>query len=387
MAFTAGPSSWLALGAVSGLCCCYVAFTVQRAALREEGWRAQIDARKRQSEQMAERLAKLKVEGSQGEADQKKALAIYGIVKGLSEALDYETMRPKLEAAVQQQLGFEEFALYVADMRFDGTMHPLAKRRLVGSVGAAWDTLKSYLEAQKLSMEEAHLLPAPQSAVAAPVHHGKELVGYIFGRVPPRGDGQKLVELSRRFGEDIAFALKRVRLFQEVERLSELDGLTGVHRRVIWDQRIKEETQRARTFKTGYCVLLLDIDHFKRLNDTYGHPFGDQVLKRMGEVLRRSIYDTDFVARYGGEEFGVLLPRADPSGVVAKAERIRQNVEKEAFTHGLETLKVTVSIGIAAFPRDGQTSDEVVATADRGLYVAKEQGRNRVIDAGAEKTA
>jgi diguanylate cyclase (GGDEF)-like protein len=387
MAATVGPSDWLAYGFVVAAACGYVAYKVRRAALKEASWRMQFDARKRQAAEMAERLAKLKIEGSQGEAEQKKALAIYGVVKGLSEALDYETMRPKLESAVQQQLGVEEFALYVSDMRSEGTMHPLAKRRLVGSVGAAWDTLKSHLESHKLPLDQPHFLPAPQNAIAIPIRHGQELVGYLFGRVPPRSEGPKLVELARRFGEDIAFALKRVRLFQEVERLSELDGLTGVQRRVMWDQRIKDETQRARTFKTGYCVLLLDIDHFKRLNDTYGHPFGDQVLRRIGEVLRRTIYDTDFVARYGGEEFGVLLPRADPQGVMVKAERIRQAIEKEAFSHGLESLKVTVSIGLAAFPRDGQTPDEVVAAADRALYVAKDQGRNRVIDVGAERGA
>jgi len=351
-----------------------------------EAWRLQLEARRRQSEEMAERLAQLKKEGSQGEAEQKRAQAMYGIIKGLSEALDWETMRPKLEQAIHQLLGLDEFALYVSDMRFENTMHPLVKRRLVGSVGGAWESLRSFLEGKKLSMQEPHLLPPPQGSIVIPVHHGAELVGFLFGRLPPGGDGSQFLERARQFGEEIAFALKRVRLFQEVERLSELDGLTGVYRRVIWDQRLKEEVVRSKTFKTTFCVLLLDIDHFKRLNDTYGHQFGDAVLRKVGEVLRKSVYDTDFVARYGGEEFGVLLPRADSSGVVVKAERVRTNIEKESFVLGLETIKVTVSIGVAHFPRDGQTPDEVVAQADRALYAAKASGRNRVVDiAEAEK--
>jgi two-component system cell cycle response regulator len=140
---------------------------------------------------------------------------------------------------------------------------------------------------------------------------------------------------------------------------------------------------RAKTFKTTLCLMMLDIDHFKRLNDRYGHPFGDQVLRRVGELLNASVYDTDFVARYGGEEFVVVLPRAEPAGALRKAEAIRRTLENERFALALETIRVTASFGIAHFPRDAATPEELIGQADAALYQAKSQGRNRVIDCEA----
>jgi diguanylate cyclase (GGDEF)-like protein len=129
--------------------------------------------------------------------------------------------------------------------------------------------------------------------------------------------------------------------------------------------------------------MIADIDHFKRLNDTYGHQFGDAVLKRVAQLLKAGVYETDFVGRYGGEEFGIVLPRADSAGLLRKAETIRSRIAAETFSQGLEKVKLTVSIGIAHFPRDGAGPDELVAAADKALYAAKEGGRDRVVDAGS----
>jgi len=136
---------------------------------------------------------------------------------------------------------------------------------------------------------------------------------------------------------------------------------------------------RARTFKTPYSLLMLDIDHFKSINDRYGHPFGDQVLRRLGELLKGAVYETDFVARYGGEEFVVLMPRAEPVGVLRKAESIRRTIAAEKFALAFENIAVTVSIGVAHFPRDAATPEELVSKADSALYQAKSRGRDRVV--------
>ena len=380
LAVTQSDWAWLLIGVYSGAASLYGALAVLRYLDRRDAWIGELESRRKQAEEMKERLAVLKQEGVKSEAEQKRALAMYGVVKGLAEALDFETMRPKLEAAVQQHLGLDEFALYVSDMRYEGTMHPLVKRRLVGSVGGTWDSLRSFLEGRKLALTEPQYLASPQNSIGVPVSQGEEIVGYLFARVPAQSEAKTLLERAQQFGTEIAFALKRVRLFQEVERLSEFDGLTGVYRRVIFDQRMKEETLRAKTFKTTYCVAIVDIDHFKRLNDTYGHQFGDAVLKKVGEVLRKNVYDTDFVARYGGEEFAIVMPRASAEGVLAKAEKIRQAIERESFVHGLETVRVSASIGVGHYPRDGRTPEEVIAQADRALYHAKGSGRNRVVD-------
>jgi len=104
------------------------------------------------------------------------------------------------------------------------------------------------------------------------------------------------------------------------------------------------------------------------------------VLRRVGEILRTSVYDTDFVARYGGEEFAILLPRADPAGVLRKAEQIRRAIEGEVFELAMDRVPVTVSIGIAHFPRDAGDVETIVRAADQALYRAKESGRNRAVD-------
>ena len=145
-----------------------------------------------------------------------------------------------------------------------------------------------------------------------PIHDSGELVGYFYARLPKDQEPQALLAKAKIFAAETSLAFRRVKLFQEMEQLSQVDGLTGVFRRGAFDEKLREETLRARTFKTTYSLLMLDIDHFKRLNDRYGHPFGDQVLRRIGEILQGSVYETDFVARYGGEEFVLIMPRAEP---------------------------------------------------------------------------
>ncbi len=146
------------------------------------------------------------------------------------------------------------------------------------------------------------------------------------------------------------------------------------------DEKIEEEIKRANSFKTTFAFMIADIDHFKEVNDRYGHQFGDFVLRRVGEILKNSVYETDFVGRYGGEEFGIILPRADCEGVLRKAEAIRSKIENEVFTIGFESVKITLSIGIAHFPRDAADAAQIIKMADDALYYAKEHGRNRVVD-------
>ncbi len=126
---------------------------------------------------------------------------------------------------------------------------------------------------------------------------------------------------------------------------------------------------------------MVDIDHFKSVNDTHGHAAGDAVLARVGQLLHESFYETDVVGRYGGEEFIVLLPRAEAAGVMRKADALRHRFEIETIPSGFESLRITVSVGLAHYPHNGRTAEELIASADRALYRAKETGRNRVVAA------
>ena len=371
---------WYGLGAWSvfgGLC---AAFVIARKGGEYDAIDQFIDERESKRAALEKVVAEARTRGAKTEAEQREVLALYGLVKGLSEALSWDEIRPKLETAVQQFVGVEEFALYISDLRSQSSLHPLVTRRLGNSIGASWDELERYLQQRKIGMNAPHVMEAPDQAVLVPIREGQELMGYFFGRVGAGADARALVQRALSFAEQTGFAFRRLKLFQEVERLSQVDGLTGLARRGVLDQRLRDETVRAKTFKTSYCFMLLDIDHFKKFNDTYGHQFGDQVLKRVAEVVKASVYETDFVARYGGEEFGIVAPRADAIGVMRKAEAVRANVEKEEFTLGLETIHVTVSLGIAHFPRDGSTPEDVIHQADTALYHAKETGRNRAVD-------
>lgn len=328
----------------------------------------------------AEELERLRARGAEIEREHRESLAFYGMIKGLSEAISWEDLRPRLDSAIDQILGVAEYSLYTVSSRVPGQLQPLSLRRLESSPGGSWSSLERYLQERGLTADQAFFSEQPEPAVGVPIQHNSETLGYFYARAPRGTRPDALLARAQTFVDEIGFAFRRVKLFQEVESLSRIDGLTGCFRRGDFDERLRHEIVRAKTFKTPLTLLLLDIDHFKRLNDRYGHPFGDQVLRRVGELLNASVYDTDFVARYGGEEFVVVLPRAEPEGALRKAEAIRRAIEAEHFTLALETIRVTVSIGVAHFPRDAATPDELVGQADAALYRAKSDGRNRVVD-------
>ncbi len=162
------------------------------------------------------------------------------------------------------------------------------------------------------------------------------------------------------------------------------DSLTGVFNRRYLDRRLDDEVASARRYKQPLSVMLLDIDHFKQINDQYGHQTGDQVLIALGEIATEVLRETDVLTRYGGEEFLILSPHTPLAGAIKLAERLRQHIE--AYDFGLPrtlgatpSAKVTASIGVAVLDSDTGTAGSLVRAADESLYRAKQQGRNRVI--------
>jgi len=141
--------------------------------------------------------------------------------------------------------------------------------------------------------------------------------------------------------------------------------------------------RRSRRLNHTFAVLMADVDHFKQYNDVHGHPAGDEVLKRVGAVLREAIQDVDFVARYGGEEFFVLMPELKAPGAAIKAEKIREHLAQQTFLGG----PVTLSFGVAEFPANGDSGDALIAAADVALYESKRAGRDRVAVARARGPA
>jgi len=165
----------------------------------------------------------------------------------------------------------------------------------------------------------------------------------------------------------------------QLEELSITDSLTGLYNRHHLMETLAGEVARCRRHNRAFTLLIMDIDHFKSYNDTYGHLAGDEVLRRTGVLLKESIRSCDYAARYGGEEFILILPETEAEGGVETAERIRNQIAEKDMGADGDPLKVTISAGVASFPRDGDDPHSLIKRADAALYEAKRRGRNRVV--------
>jgi diguanylate cyclase (GGDEF)-like protein len=179
---------------------------------------------------------------------------------------------------------------------------------------------------------------------------------------------------------------ERLREMQsKLEEQSITDSLTGLKNRRFFDERLREEFQRAQRYGDYLSLIMADLDHFKLVNDRFGHQAGDVVLREAAALIRGSLRDPDICARYGGEEFAVILPKTHLTGALAVAERVWRSVGAKEFqigtdgTEPLQTIKVSVSVGVAFYPsKDIVSSELLVRFADQALYEAKRQGRNNI---------
>ena len=165
---------------------------------------------------------------------------------------------------------------------------------------------------------------------------------------------------------------------EEIYRLMTIDGLTQVHNKRHFQEALEREFARSKRYGNPFALVMFDIDHFKKINDTYGHLAGDEVLRNMGALLKKRVRTNDIAARVGGEEFAVILPEAGTQGGTALAEKLRRLVETEQFTYNGIVIPVTISLGVAGYVPEFETSEAVVSLADEKLYEAKRGGRNRV---------
>jgi two-component system cell cycle response regulator len=229
-------------------------------------------------------------------------------------------------------------------------------------------------------------LPAPHpaepsrwSALAVPLRISGAVAGVLA--LYERHDGQPFddadLETVRSFAGQATVALDNVLLHQEAQRLSITDGLTGLWNYRYFQMNLAKEIERSARFRRPLALLMLDLDRFKQVNDTYGHQRGDSVLVELATRVKAQTREIDILARYGGEEFVLVLPETGLSGAEHTAERICQVVRERPFTVGdEEPLTVTVSVGIAVFPDHGTDGQTLVAAADRALYGAKNAGRD-----------
>ncbi len=231
------------------------------------------------------------------------------------------------------------------------------------------------------------LAPAT-SVMVVPLRGGMRAQGFLaLGRTDLPPFNTLDLELLQTLAFQLTSVLERATLLSDLERLAVTDGLTGLYNYRHFQERYREEVNLCRRYHHPLAVMLIDLDSFKQVNDTYGHLEGDYLLVQLADVLRGALRNTELIARYGGDEFVVLMPSTNLQGGVSAANRLLQAVREARFldTQGAPRFTISLSIGVAAYPNSTQNPVELLEKADEALETAKRSGRNRVV--ACENTA
>jgi diguanylate cyclase (GGDEF)-like protein len=219
-----------------------------------------------------------------------------------------------------------------------------------------------------------------RSEMAVPLKSKNKVIGIINVESNKINDFDRIdLNLLNTLSTQLAVAVENARLYQETEQLAVTDGLTDVFNHRYFQSFFERELNRAKRYKHPLSLIMIDIDHFKKFNDTYGHQIGDQVLKTVTHVIKGQAREVDLVARYGGEEFMLVLPETGKKEAVLLAERIRLAVKKEKVSDGHKDIPhITISLGVSSYPENGSEKAELIDYVDKSLYRAKASGRDLV---------
>jgi diguanylate cyclase (GGDEF)-like protein/PAS domain S-box-containing protein len=222
--------------------------------------------------------------------------------------------------------------------------------------------------------------PLPESALCYPMIAQSETLG-IFHLCRETGPlTEAIQQLAITTAEHLSLALANVQLRATLRHQAIRDPLTGLFNRRYMEDTLERELQRAARYTMTLGVIMLDLDHFKRFNDTFGHAAGDTILRELGNLLQSHLRDEDIACRYGGEEFALIILDAPLAIIMQRAEQVRTAVQQLTITYREQSLgTVTLSLGVAVYPDHGITTEEIVHAADAALYKAKAAGRNRVV--------
>ncbi len=266
--------------------------------------------------------------------------------------------------------GQANFHLKAADYETNGLLYRIVSQSEVVSL----KDISGRDDYQPLRSSTLSVLLVPMEA------HGK-IIGVLAAESSQVGAfGEREERMLQVVARAAAMALENAMLHKKMEDLTITDELTGIYNYRYFAMKLKEEQRRAVRYDLPLSLIMIDIDWFKKFNDTYGHEVGNLVLKGMTTVVKRCIRDVDIFCRYGGEEFVIILPQTPQVEVTQIGERIRQQIELSTFggSDGIPELHVTVSVGITSFPENGKSEDEILSTADIALYRAKGSGKNVV---------
>jgi diguanylate cyclase (GGDEF)-like protein len=305
------------------------------------------------------------------------------------EILDIEEVSSRVVRSAEEISGARAL-LFLKQKRGYAVVPPSGKGRITRWKGSLLGRVIETGEAVYRSDLSRDSLPAlPEglniegeiiSVIFIPMFHEDETVGVLTVLSSERDAfTSHLFELLKVLAAQASLSISNALLHEEIRMLALTDGLTGLYNHRHFQERLSEEFKKAERFSEPLSLILTDIDHFKKVNDTYGHPAGDMVLKGFSGIIRETVREIDIPARYGGEEFAIMALKADADEARKIAERIRKRVEAHRFEADGVSIGVTVSLGIASYPRDASSREELIERADQALYKAKESGRNRTV--------
>ncbi|MDG9922693.1 MULTISPECIES: diguanylate cyclase [unclassified Pseudomonas] len=238
---------------------------------------------------------------------------------------------------------------------------------------------------------QSHQVQDPGKDLLCPHLHGTALAEQGYLCVPLMAQGEPLgvltlggnkaadLELAEAFAEQVSLGVSNLSLRESLRQQSLVDALTGLHNRRFLDETLRRELLRASRKQSPVAVVLLDVDHFKRFNDTFGHEAGDLVLRHLAMEMKRSVRTSDLACRYGGEEFCLVMPEISREDAIERCESLRLAVSRLQVRYGGQPLgPINISLGLAWFPLDGEQMDALLHAADLALYQAKRGGRNRL---------
>ena len=235
-------------------------------------------------------------------------------------------------------------------------------------------------EREVMLFTRKHRVRGLNSLVVLPLIVGDQAVGtFVLASPQSRRFPKKTREMLGVISNQVAVSIENAKMYKRMEEMATTDGLTGLPNHRTFQSRFSEMLQRAERHGKPVSFILTDVDKFKSVNDTYGHPVGDEVLRRMAKVFAGQVRKVDIVARYGGEEFAIVLEETEADGAHLLSERIRQEVAAQVINSDKGAFRVTVSLGIASYPLDGTDKAQLIERADQALYHAKETGRNRTV--------
>jgi len=335
----------------------------------------------------------LNLRTSELEKSQTQLEMIYENSRILASKLDTESVVGEVMKIMGEILGYHAFAIVFKDRAgklffrarsSDGenSFHPrpcppegteLVKKIIELGEPACLKNIITRFDYKPLSTHSRSLMLVPLTS------HGIAMGVLVAESNDENRFHDKDIQMLSIVARSAAMALENAGLHRRTEELTINDELTETFNYRYFVQKLQEEKRRAARYNLPLSLIMVDIDWFKKLNDSYGHEIGNLVLKRLSDIIKKCIRDVDVFCRYGGEEFVIILPQTPQVEATQIAERIRQQIEKTVIDAGKPgKLKVTVSVGVTSYPENGKSQDDLLAVADQALYRAKGEGRNLV---------